>query len=64
MTNLERIKNMNTAEMVEFIDELSNSGEYTCDYCSHCDDEEGYCRNCESKRHNGVLNWLESEAEE
>lgn len=55
---------MNAEEMAEFIDELTNSGEYTCGYCSHYDDEEGYCRNCESKRHNGVLNWLESEVED
>ena len=38
MNNYEKIIKKTAVEMAEFIDELSNSGEYTCSYCKYYND--------------------------
>lgn len=38
MNNYEKIIKKTVDEMAEFIDELSNSGEYTCSYCKYYND--------------------------
>ena len=38
MNNYEKIIKKTVDEMSEFIDELSNSGEYTCSYCKYYND--------------------------
>lgn len=67
-TNYERIKNKTIDEMAEFIDELSNSGEYTCMYCkfhtSNIEDEETIPEfKCYRDCVKGVKLWLLEECE-
>ena len=38
MNSYEKIIKKTVDEMAEFIDELSNSGEYTCSYCKYYND--------------------------
>lgn len=72
MNNYEKIKQMSIEEMAKFIDELTNSGEYTCGYCiyDYIDEELEECHSdklggCTDKiRTTGIKQWLESEVED
>ena len=68
MNNFKRIKNMTVDEMAEFIDELSNSGEYTCSYCKFYNDyleqDDDSDLQCNHTCVEGIKQWLLEECEE
>lgn len=54
MTNYERIKNMNTEEMADFLAKIGECcNVYDCDFCPL-----GECEECTQT---GIKKWLESE---
>ena len=68
MNNYEKIKQMTVEEMAEFINELTNSGEYTCCYCKFYNDfykdNQEFEFICEMNCVEGIKQWLLQEVEE
>ena len=65
MNNYEKIIKKTVDEMAEFIDELSNSGEYTCSCCKFYNDfykdNQEFEFICEMNCVEGVKQWLLAE---
>ena len=59
MTNFERIKTMNVAEMAKFLEEISDDH---CDYpCEHCEKKDRACRGCCGL---AIVTWLKAPVSE
>ena len=60
MTNADRIRSMTDEELAEFVENASDAST-TCEYCIPISYKADGC--CTGGCRNGILNWLQEEAE-